>query len=888
MLGNLWRKLNASLSIPRHPPRRVSVRRFRPTVEPLEERTVLSLVLRGVPTWLAQGPSPIRFANAVRKANLRTSTDVGAVQAIAVDPNNTAHVFVGTVNGGVWQTQDVNAADPVWTTTTTSDQLGSLSISSIAFDQTSSQVIYAGTGSFSAAAGRGGPAVGIYKSSDGGQTWTLLGKDTFAGQRIIKILTTKLNDGKTVLAATAGGIFRSDDGGTTWVHLEGDGLPLFGNVTDVALNPNNPDQLFVAVVAGGEFRPLTGVYRLDLRPFGEWTPVTGDMDRAVLDKASQIQLAVSPAGENPIWAGVMQGNVLRAVFRAKTDSTAWKSVGPEAGPNEARKGPNVISTEGFTRFSIVADPAKDNLVYVGGETGDESPFGGILTRGDSTHNTWTAISEFVRKANKTPPEGTVNPETLAGVDTAPHADSRQMVFAAGQILEADDGGIYRLSGPEGSKPSWVAANGTGLQNTEIDALSQNSLVAGSQDNGVAFNTGGGNWVEQRSADGVVAFVAPDGTNYASNQNFDAFRFTVSRELKHLDARVKDGLPREGGRFDPLLIDFDKDLPHVTPFRVSAGDANGNLMLIGAKGGVLYLSTNKGDTVTSLGGLDATKTAANAVQARGFDGKRQHMMGTVTVIALGTPGIPAATPAAATPANKGIAYVATDAGEIYRSDDVTRIADVTRDEGDGGFVRTHFSDRAGKGAAPLGLVIDPADSKRVYVLTSTAVFRTDDGGNTWTNLTGILNNPNIALITPNGAVGTALGSIALVKGQGGKPDVLLVGGLGGVFRLSNPASFTTADLKQWTVYGDKMPNVFVDALAYDPQTDTLAAGTLGRGAWQIGNVSQTISTGGLLVIFGTIGQTPDPNNPLNTIWSDGMGNTVNIRNGLAFPVVSLMP
>jgi len=66
MLGNLWRKLSDSFSIGRHPDleppaatgrlggRRASGRRFCPTVEPLEERTVLSIALFGVPTWVAQ------------------------------------------------------------------------------------------------------------------------------------------------------------------------------------------------------------------------------------------------------------------------------------------------------------------------------------------------------------------------------------------------------------------------------------------------------------------------------------------------------------------------------------------------------------------------------------------------------------------------------------------------------------------------------------------------------------------------------------------------------------------------------------------------------------------------------------------------------------------
>jgi hypothetical protein len=54
MLGNLWRKLSDSFSIGRHPLWRASDRRFCPAVEPLEERTVLSIALFGVPTWVAQ------------------------------------------------------------------------------------------------------------------------------------------------------------------------------------------------------------------------------------------------------------------------------------------------------------------------------------------------------------------------------------------------------------------------------------------------------------------------------------------------------------------------------------------------------------------------------------------------------------------------------------------------------------------------------------------------------------------------------------------------------------------------------------------------------------------------------------------------------------------
>ena len=147
-----------------------------------------------------------------------TATDIqaGAVEAVAVDPNNPAHVAVGAVNGGVWVTGNINAAPPVWTTNT--DQLPSLAISAVAFSPTNGNIIYAGTGSYTngavgfqagvtnpasvTTAGSGGAAVGVYRSTDGGASWTVLGSSVFAGLRIRDIVPTTLNGGQTVFVGT--------------------------------------------------------------------------------------------------------------------------------------------------------------------------------------------------------------------------------------------------------------------------------------------------------------------------------------------------------------------------------------------------------------------------------------------------------------------------------------------------------------------------------------------------------------------------------------------------------------------------------------------------------------------------------------------------------------
>src|SRR4051812_24525287 len=74
-------------------------------LESLEGRLLLSADLIGVPDWIDQGAAPIVNAQVnVPPGNFAT----GAVESVAVNPNNTAQIFVGTVNGGIWRTNNAN------------------------------------------------------------------------------------------------------------------------------------------------------------------------------------------------------------------------------------------------------------------------------------------------------------------------------------------------------------------------------------------------------------------------------------------------------------------------------------------------------------------------------------------------------------------------------------------------------------------------------------------------------------------------------------------------------------------------------------------------------------------------------------------------------------
>ena len=236
-------------------------------------RSLFPLV--AAPQWESVGPAPITYSSNVIPPATATSEDVGAVNALAVDPLNPAHVYAATVNGGIWETKNYNAASPVWTTTT--DNMPSLAISAIAISPVNDKVVYAGTGNYSSAGGgdvfgpgMGDNAAGIYKSTDGGATWTVINPGgIFNGLRILRVVPTALNGGRTVFAATTdttlnnngaivgGGVYRSNDGGKTWTRVSGSasGLPNVG-VTDLVLNPANPDQIFAAIAGqAGEDKP---------------------------------------------------------------------------------------------------------------------------------------------------------------------------------------------------------------------------------------------------------------------------------------------------------------------------------------------------------------------------------------------------------------------------------------------------------------------------------------------------------------------------------------------------------------------------------------------------------------------------------------------------------
>src|SRR6185295_4459082 len=163
----------------------------------------------------------------------------GRVLAVAGVPGEREHFYFGAVNGGVWETID---AGRTWKPIFDGQPIGT--IGAIALAPSDPKVIYVGSGEADMRSDIA-QGDGLYKSTDGGQTWAKIGlADT---QQVGRILVDPRDPNRVLVAALGHpygpnaerGVFRSTDGGATWRKVLYRDENTGGN--DVDVDPVNPD-----------------------------------------------------------------------------------------------------------------------------------------------------------------------------------------------------------------------------------------------------------------------------------------------------------------------------------------------------------------------------------------------------------------------------------------------------------------------------------------------------------------------------------------------------------------------------------------------------------------------------------------------------------------------
>ena len=261
-------------------------------------------------SWKFFGPTQAGIQPGVTAFSGATNATASRTTAMLVDPDCTdkkCRIWVGASGGGVWRTDNALAKDPDWKQLRPGE-LDQTSVGTLAFDPTdkNGDTIYLGTGEANRCSSGCEAGVGIYKSTDNGEHWTKLdstcvsnstypcvvaGQDAFLGRGIRSIIVDPRDanhifvgsaqavrglshvigsGGTTRLEPRANlpGLYESTDGGATftmvWDGAKPDiiaGSPGSFGITDVGLDPLNPNVVYVSAFDAGLWRRDAGAAR---------------------------------------------------------------------------------------------------------------------------------------------------------------------------------------------------------------------------------------------------------------------------------------------------------------------------------------------------------------------------------------------------------------------------------------------------------------------------------------------------------------------------------------------------------------------------------------------------------------------------------------------------
>ncbi|MEP6652387.1 MAG: sialidase family protein [Myxococcales bacterium] len=688
----------------------------------------------------------------------------------------------------------------------------------------------------------GSNAGGVFRSTDSGVSWTnLVGAPSSGLPGTLGAAWHLLADPSSATRyylVASGGLFRSSDAGVTWTNIATTdtavpgtfgtrGLPLTLPTSDNAEMAIAPDgRVWVAVATVGEVVYVgntanqgTTWTRLDQPRFPTGSSASPGAPAAISSASNTSPIVITTPANHGLDANTLvnsgalrvriagiQGNTAANgdwVARAAPPATPggppptnkFILVDPVTFQSSVGNGAYVVGTGTWQQWfsvnpggqspwhlSIAADPTNSSVVYVGGDSGFGFTGSGSFTtlvRGNAAVGGTAAIPSpqwaHIMASNavsQIPGGGTAN-------STSPHADSRKMVFdAAGELIEACDGGVFRRTSPRTNAGDWFTMNG--LLNTlefhdiAIDPVS-GLLFGGIQDNGTAMQSVLTSlpWNEFEGADGGDVKVSSLGTQsirYTSAQGLGDFRrATFDSFGNQVGSFVNPALVVIGSSPPKSIYKVDTGLPFVTRFATNPASAQ-RIVIGGSQ--TVWESFDQGATIKSLGA---------AGNANDLD------YGLLS--------------------NPDALWVATGTGVFVRLTASGTLAATVP---------------AFPGGGAVDVAMSRNDATTAYAINSFQVFVTTVGtsGRIWTDITGDLSQQQAG----------SLRSVLHIPSASG--DRLVVGTDTGVFVTSATTPGFWSKIAPTT-----LPNVLVFDLDYDASRDLLVAGTMGRGAWTIPGASQ---------------------------------------------------
>jgi hypothetical protein len=645
-------------------------------------------------------------------------------------------------------------------------------------DGSGKQIVYGGTGEANNSADNF-YGNGILVSKDGGANWTLTTGpgNAFNRRTVAKIVIDPADKtGGTAYAAVCGsgkngtggntGIWKTTDFGQTWTNTTGNaGLSTTDSWSDVVIDPHTPTTLYAAV--GNDERSVnSGVYK-STNGGDTWVILAGTAGGS----AGRIALAVYDDGTT--------NELLVSIAYPRSDSGNLKRMllSTNGGSNLDQLGnvPDYMAGLGWYATTLAINPKDPKYFYAaGGMTDQGTTFSGSPVESFNTGTNWTDIA------------------TLNNI--GPHSDSHAVAFDAnGNLLEGNDGGIWRLNNPTNSKTQTWSDLNTNLQITQfygiaVDPTTTTVAYGGSQDNGTEKFTDSLAWTNIKLGDGGIVRVNPTNHNQVYTEQ--------SRRFLYVSDDGGGSFSYIGGRLFGNKVNFFA--PYVL-------DSQGNVYFGEDQ---LDFSSNQGTSWSVIGKPNVNNFNPNDS----------------TIDSIGVSA-----------SDNNVVYVLAGGSVFVTKNAKAAVDKVTWTQ----VTPSGFTAFPGNAVSLNTLIVDPSDKTggTAYLVSPTFgskhVFKTTNFGSTWTDITG--NLPNIPV-----------DSVA-VSSDG---KTVWVGTDAGVYSTSNVNGSST----KWSVFGTGLPNAQIVSLDYVPEQNLLAAGTHGRGMFEFQNLTPPSVTTGSATSISASGAT----------------------------------
>ncbi|HKW02139.1 MAG TPA: hypothetical protein VJN96_20120 [Vicinamibacterales bacterium] len=365
-------------------------------------------------TWVSNGPT--NFS--------------GRIKSLALHPTNGNILYAGGADGGVWKTTDGGVS---WFSTMKLEL--SMAIGALGISQSSPNVLYAATGEDVPGWGPSYPGVGVYKTTDGGGDWDLMGP--IASTRCSRVMVHPTNP-DIVYVSGNGGLHKSTNGGATWTNIRTD------HVSDVLLDPLTPTTLYAGVWNNGVYKSTDSGTT--------WTQLTSGLPTG--SAAEWIKLAMGLNGtDGTAFLVAKMGTDSGQLYKSNDAGATWTAI---AGTHGA------VSYNEWTNL-VAVDPNNQNVIFAGAV--------GL----ERTSNGGTSFS------------------AIGGT----HSDHHAIVFrTSGSSLcyMSTDGGVYKSTD---NGVTWTLASpgliATQLYSIGVAQTSPFVMGGASQDQGILSSSGSATW-----------------------------------------------------------------------------------------------------------------------------------------------------------------------------------------------------------------------------------------------------------------------------------------------------------------------------------------------------------------------------------------------------------